>query len=169
MQKAWAMRISAIAALAACCLGGGGTKVIAQDSFESMRLERMHRDDGDDRVRTERPVSAPRQRVERHGAYRDRERVREVRGTSTTSWTVASGHDLRQTLSEWCARQGWTLTWKSDFTYEMTTTASFSGSFEDAVKAVIVSMKDVRPSPTVEMYGANKVLVVANQGSGVTD
>lgn len=85
------------------------------------------------------------------------------------AWAATAGSDLQTTLQGWSERAGWKLLWQSDFVYDLNSGTTFQGSFEDSVKALILAMRDVRPTPTVVFYGGNRTLVVKNDGRGQTD
>ena len=156
-----AHRIASAACFAAlAAVVAAPTALRADDSFESLRLERMHRHEG--------------YAVERRDEVRTRRQVRRVEGVREPGpeegvYTVIAGQELRTTLEGWCAKRGWKLDWQSDFAYTLSGSARFSGSFEDAVKALFASMNDVRPMPTAKLYDLNKMMVVKNQGSTLTD
>ena len=153
---ATALRLAAITAIVAA-----PTALRADDSFDSLRLERRHR--------SESFVTA-----RRHSDVRERRQARHV--TTRTEvrseeniYSVVAGQELRATLEGWCEKHGWKLDWQSDFAYTLSGSARFSGSFEEAVRALFASMTDVRPMPTAKLYDLNKMMVVRNQGSTLTD
>lgn len=76
---------------------------------------------------------------------------------------VVTGYDLRATLESWAAATGWTVNWKSDFSYSIEADATFSGDFVKAATDLRNAMADARPTINLDFYQANKVLVVSNQ------
>lgn len=143
------------------------TPVAAQD-FEQLRQLRLERS-----AETQVRRAPPRERhVERAPAvHREPRQVqRKVAPPKPApAWTASAGSDLQTTLQGWSERAGWKLLWKSDFVYDLNSGTTFQGSFEDSVKALILAMRDVRPTPTVVFYGGNRTLVVSNDGRGQTD
>lgn len=135
------------------------------------------------RMRLERSTveTQPSQRVVRQKTEVIRERTETVRQPVSKraprpapeqrapSWSVQAGSDLQSTLNAWSERAGWKLLWQSDFVYEINSGSTFQGSFHDSVKALILAMRDVRPTPTVTFYGGNRTLVLSNDGRGTTD
>lgn len=77
-------------------------------------------------------------------------------------WVVSSGASLHAVLEEWAQRADWTLVWESEYVYELTSSAKFSGDFVTAAAELLRSMQDVRPVVTAEFHQGNKVLVIAN-------
>lgn len=76
---------------------------------------------------------------------------------------VVAGYDLRATLESWAAATGWTVNWKSDFSYSIEADATFTGDFVKAATDLRNAMADARPTIGLDFYQANKVLVVSNQ------
>lgn len=76
---------------------------------------------------------------------------------------VVTGYDLRATLESWAAATGWTVNWKSDFSYSIEADATFTGDFVKAATDLRAAMADARPTINLDFYQANKVLVVSNQ------
>lgn len=145
-------------------------QAVAAQDFDELRRMRL------ERATTE--SQATRQRVVRERTETVRERVvreRPARAAKPApeprapSWTVQAGSDLQSTLNAWSERAGWKLLWQSDFVYEINSGSTFQGSFHDSVKALILAMKDVRPTPTATFYGGNRTLVLSNDGRGSTD
>ncbi|WP_327210698.1 toxin co-regulated pilus biosynthesis Q family protein [Rhizobium leguminosarum] len=75
---------------------------------------------------------------------------------------VVTGYDLRATLESWAAATGWTINWKSEFSYSIEADATFTGDFVKAATDLRNAMADARPTINLDFYQANKVLVVSN-------
>ena len=162
------MRAYVLGAATAALLSTG-TIAVASDSFESMRLERLH-GAGDEAPapvapRRQRPIrvvrSAPTPRVEAA--------ARAPVDAPAGLWAVKEGADLEGTLRGWAQRDGFTVLWRSEFAYEINSDATFSGNLVDAIKALSYAMRDVRPAPTVDIYMGNHTVVVSNGGATQTD
>ncbi|EFZ4074310.1 hypothetical protein BMK33_002280 [Shigella flexneri] len=80
-------------------------------------------------------------------------------------WRVERGSSLFNTLSQWAADAGWSLVWKVDTTYQVLSTATFSGDFTSAVKQLFSSsgMQDI--NIYLNFYMGNKVLLVTGEPS----
>lgn len=85
------------------------------------------------------------------------------------AWSVAPGADLEHVLTGWANKAGWSLVWDNDFTFHLTSGASFHGDFEGAVTQLVQAMSGVRPAPTVEFYGGNKTVVVGANSAGIVN
>ncbi len=150
--RSWLVRTTFAALTAACSVSISGPSYAGVNDFERLRELRLQRHAG----------------LHAHIHARNHRRIERRRSVAavvpTGLWSANSGSDLKTVLGSWCARQGWQLVWRSDFAYELTSGAEFSGTFEDAVRALILSMHDVRPMPTVNLFEGNKVVVVGNAG-----
>ena len=152
--------------VAAAALLSSVTLAPAADSFESMRLERLHPpgDDAPAAPRRQRPI-----RVVRSAPVRLESVTRAPAGAVAGLFSVKEGADLEGTLRGWAQRDGFTVLWKSQYAYEINSDATFSGNLIDAIKALSWAMRDVRPAPTVDIYMGNHTVVVSNSGTTQTD
>ena len=80
----------------------------------------------------------------------------------TPVWSVARDAQLQTVLADWCRQAGWTLVWKSEYSYRLEAQASFNGDFLTAVMAMFNDMKAATPPIYPEIYKGNRVLVVKN-------
>lgn len=79
------------------------------------------------------------------------------------SWAVMADSSLKATLEGWSRVAGWTLIWDNAFDYKLRASASFGGSFEEAVGRLIDSIYQSNPEITVTLYRGNRVLHVQEQ------
>ena len=80
-------------------------------------------------------------------------------------WRVERGSSLFNTLSQWAADAGWSLIWNVDTTYQILSTATFSGDFISAVKQLFSSSGMQYIDVYLNFYTGNKVLLVTSKVS----
>ena len=80
-------------------------------------------------------------------------------------WRVERGSSLFNTLSQWAADAGWSLVWNVDTTYQILSTATFSGDFISAVKQLFSSSGMQYIDVYLNFYTGNKVLLVTSKVS----
>ncbi|EDR6298902.1 toxin co-regulated pilus biosynthesis Q family protein [Salmonella enterica] len=78
-------------------------------------------------------------------------------------WRVERGGILFNILSQWCADAGWSLVWKTNASYRVLSTASFSGDFMAAVRQLFSSMGMQNLNVYIRFYTGNKVLLVTSE------
>ncbi|WP_183085126.1 toxin co-regulated pilus biosynthesis Q family protein [Trinickia fusca] len=80
-------------------------------------------------------------------------------------WTVARDGQLQAVLTDWCRRAGWTLVWKSEYSYRIDAEATFNGDFVSAVTSMLAALGNVSPPIYPDIYKGNRVLVIKNNPS----
>lgn len=84
-------------------------------------------------------------------------------------WTGARGDTLRNVLEKWCGRSGVDLSWQSEYDYPLQANVSLPGSFEDAVRSLLVGFENVKPQPVGRLHrnqiAGQYVLVVSMRGN----
>ena len=85
-----------------------------------------------------------------------------VTGTGATGqhWAAMSGSTLKDTLETWSRTSGWTVVWDTEMNYLLRASASFSGSFQRVVTALVDSIHVNNPELTVTLYTGNRVIHV---------
>ena len=68
-------------------------------------------------------------------------------------------------LSRWAAREGWQVVWELPVDYPVVAEASLSGSFEDAVEALVLALQSVSAPPRVVFYAGNRIVRVLPRGA----
>lgn len=78
------------------------------------------------------------------------------------NYVAVPGVMLHQTLSTWAEAAGWTVSWESNYDYQIEADATFSGDFVDATTKLVSAMKNARPTIAVDFYKGNNVVVISN-------
>lgn len=93
----------------------------------------------------------------------------EVSGKSVTdskvpaqmTWYLdTTDHTLRGTLTKWCKKAGWQLIWNVRADYPIITDLSITGSFEQAVNAVLKGAQHTELPLAATMYDGAKILEI---------
>lgn len=91
----------------------------------------------------------------------------------TDTWTGERGSSLRKVLENWSARVDIELQWLAEYDYPLQTPVSFNGTFEDAVRNLLVGFQDAHPQPIAAIHsntGVGKaVLIVQTRGNSISD
>ena len=77
---------------------------------------------------------------------------------TSVSWSVPAGSSLRESLEGWSEAAGWTVVWDSMTDYRIRVSATFSGSFENAVSELVFAVHLTNPELSVTLYRGNMVL-----------
>ena len=81
------------------------------------------------------------------------------------NWTVSpSDGTLRHALAKWAVQAGWQLVWDASVDVPVTVSASFTGDFRYAVKALFSSLSAADVNLSGLMYTGNRVLRVTETG-----
>ncbi len=84
-------------------------------------------------------------------------------------WSGEKGETLRGLLEKWCARAGVDLSWQSEYDYPLQARVAFSGSFEEAVRALLSGFQEAKPQPVGRLHQnqavGQTVLVVQPRGN----
>lgn len=78
-------------------------------------------------------------------------------------WVAMSGSSLKDTLEGWGRVAGWTVVWDSDTDYILGASASFPGTFEEAVGGLIDSIYINNPEINAKLHSGNNVLRIQSQ------
>ena len=81
-----------------------------------------------------------------------------IYGYVNGKWAVMAGSSLRETLEGWCSASGWTLVWDNPSDYRLRASASFTGSFSDAVGKLIDAIYLENPEIMATLHPVNKVV-----------
>lgn len=87
----------------------------------------------------------------------------------TESWTAERGQNLRKVLEDWSRRANVELNWLSEYDYPVQASVSLTGTFENAVRTLLVGFENARPQPIAELHSnanmGQMVLVVRARGN----
>ena len=75
-------------------------------------------------------------------------------------WAVLSGGSLKSTIEGWARVSGWTVVWDNPVDYRIRASATFQGTFEEAVARLVDAIHQASPELTVTLYRGNRVLHV---------
>ena len=75
-------------------------------------------------------------------------------------WEIFAGTTLEDVLMEWADRAGWTVVWNSDYSYPISASAQFRGSFVEVTAKLIRSMARAEPPVRGRYFKGNNVLVI---------
>lgn len=76
------------------------------------------------------------------------------------AWEITRGQMLRSQMEGWAAVAGYSLVWNARHDYEMRSSATFTGSFHDAVKRFYAALQANGLALRVTIYEGNKVMEV---------
>lgn len=76
------------------------------------------------------------------------------------TWDIQAGTTLREQLRSWADNAGYSLVWEPQSNYELRNPASFTGSFEDAVRALFQALASDGLALRVTIYQGNNVIRV---------
>jgi hypothetical protein len=84
-------------------------------------------------------------------------------------WRVDAGDSLHHILESWCHREGYELNWKAEYDYPIQASIDFSGSFEDAVRNLLMGFETAHPQPVAELHDnknlGQHILIVQARGN----
>lgn len=86
-------------------------------------------------------------------------------GVSTQQWVLKQGSSIADSLTAWGTAAGWAVVWKLKQDWSVPQTASFSGSFLDAVRQVAQSMAADGADVHVTAFSGNHTLVLTGAGT----
>lgn len=76
-------------------------------------------------------------------------------------WEVSQGRMLREQLTDWAVRAGYSLVWSAQNDYELRGSATFRGEFIDAVKRFFAALQSNGLALRVTIYQGNQVMEVS--------
>jgi hypothetical protein len=94
-------------------------------------------------------------------------------GSGAGSWTADRGDTLHQVLGRWAQAANVELSWQAEYDYPLQASVTLAGSFEDAVRTLLVGFQEAQPQPVGSLHngsGAGQtVLVVETRGNNYND
>lgn len=85
------------------------------------------------------------------------------------TWTANRGETLHKALETWCRRANIDLSWQAEYDFPIQATVTLTGSFEDAVRGLLVGFQEAQPQPTASLHNnpaaGQAVLVVQVRGN----
>lgn len=88
-------------------------------------------------------------------------------------WTAARGASLRKILESWCSRAHVEFNWLAEYDYPLQASATFRGTFEDAVRSLLIGFENAQPQPVASLHAnprlGQMVLVVQSRGNTNSD
>jgi hypothetical protein len=89
------------------------------------------------------------------------------------TWSAGRGKTLHDVLSEWCRRSNVDLEWLAEYDYPLQASASFTGTFEQAVRGLLSGFDEAHPQPVAQLHAnpaiAQRVLIVETRGNNYSD
>lgn len=96
-----------------------------------------------------------------------------VMSNTVDAWTANKGDTLQKVLETWARRANVELSWQAEFDFPMQASASFTGSFEVAVRSLLMGFQDAQPQPVGYLYNnqaaGQTVLVVQARGNNYNE
>ena len=80
-------------------------------------------------------------------------------------WEVSTGQSLRTVLQAWTKREGWQLSWETNYDYPLAASARFQGPFLDALASVAKAFQSAEPPLRVMVYRENRSIRVKTGAS----
>ncbi len=88
-------------------------------------------------------------------------------------WSANTGDTLRKILEQWCQRAHIDLSWQAEYDYPLQAAVSFTGTFEEAVRNLLLGFQDAQPQPAASLHNnqsaGQAVLVVETRGNNYSD
>ena len=84
-------------------------------------------------------------------------------GESIQDWKASQGDTLRNLLTTWAEKAGWTVVWMLDRDYHLQAGVVFRGRFVDVAGAIVRVFARATPAPIGTFYKGNRVLVINAQ------
>lgn len=77
-------------------------------------------------------------------------------------WTLSAGLPIHTQLNEWAQRAGWSFAWRPERTWLVPADATFTGSFDKAISAVIQALFDQGKGVRLALWEGNKFAEVTD-------
>lgn len=94
-------------------------------------------------------------------------------GPIVQSWGAERGDTLHKILEDWSHRAKVEFNWLSEYDYPLQASVSFSGTFEDAVRNLLVGFEGAHPQPVAQLHANSNVgqmvLVVTTRGNNYSN
>jgi hypothetical protein len=88
-------------------------------------------------------------------------------------WTAEHGGTLRKALEDWCHRAHVDLDWLAEYDYPLQASVRFDGTFEEAVRDLLIGFEGAHPQPVAELHSNPRagqiVLVIQARGNTNSD
>ncbi len=88
---------------------------------------------------------------------------------SFDSWTADKGEMLRRVLESWGRRANVEVSWQAEYDFPLQASVMLNGSFEDAVRGLLVGFENAKPQPVAQLHNnpsvGQAVLVVQVRGN----
>jgi len=85
------------------------------------------------------------------------------------TWTANRGDTLRKVLEDWSRRANVELSWQAEYDYPLQASVTLTGTFEEAVRNLLVGFQEAQPQPTASLYNnpsaGQAILVVQSRGN----
>lgn len=98
--------------------------------------------------------------AEPSGLNRNQPVKSEAVSSVSRNWAALSGNTLKDTLEAWASTDGWTVVWDTDTNYKLRASATFRGTFIEAITKIVDSIHVSNPELTVTVYTGNRVVHV---------
>jgi len=89
------------------------------------------------------------------------------------TWNAHKGQMLRDVLMDWGRRANVDVSWQAEYDYPFQASVSVGGTFEDAIRSLLVGFQDADPRPVGYLYNNQKagqrVLVIQTRGNNYAD
>ncbi len=89
------------------------------------------------------------------------------------NWTAEKGDMLRKVLENWGRRANVEVSWQAEYDFPLQASVSLNGSYEEAVRGLLVGFENARPQPFAQLHNNNTagqaVLVVQARGNNYNE
>ena len=89
------------------------------------------------------------------------------------TWNADRGDSLRKVLTTWSKRSHVEVEWLAEYDYPLQASVNFVGTYEAAVRALLVGFEDAHPQPVAQLHTnptmGQRVLVVRARGNSNKD
>lgn len=89
--------------------------------------------------------------------------------SGSDAWRAEPGEHLRDVIKRWAKRAGVEVVWSTEYDYPVQASASFSGSFEEAVRDLLSGFVDAKPQPFGRLHDnpsvGQRILVIQTRGN----
>jgi type IV pili sensor histidine kinase/response regulator len=93
--------------------------------------------------------------------------------SSPSTWTAERGDSLRKVLTSWSKRSRVEVEWLAEYDYPLQASVNFVGTYEAAVRALLVGFEEAHPQPVAQLHTnpsmGQRVLVVRARGNSNKD
>ncbi len=89
-------------------------------------------------------------------------------GAPVFSWRVARGEMLRTIMERWGSRGGVDIVWLTDRRWRIDEDHAFTGTFPEAVAALLFALSHLPHAPVGELSGDGRSLAILHRLPGVT-